>query len=837
VKAQEDFKDLGFSTLVKLDDYIGHCDAVVHLVGDMTGADAEAQCAVAIRARHKDLPEILPPLGAALAAGAGVSYTQWEAWLALYHGKALLIAQAAEGAPRGPAHAPTEASRAAQQAHLARLRAFGRYPQKDPFTSPDHLASQIAYTTILDLLAKARAEFLTTLRDSLTKSKGAHAAAVTGKALHGLGGVGKTRLAVEYAWRHAGDYAALLFVPADTPQKLDAGLAALAGVLDLPEKEAREDEAKIRAALGWLDAHRGWLMILDNVDDAEAAAAVEKRLAELCGGHVLVTGRSGDFSAAIETFPLDVLSEADAAGLLLDSTKKREKTPDDAALARELARELDGLALALAQAGAYIDRQRIGFARYLALWRDKRESVLAWFDSRVVSYNHDVDLATTWATSVEKLTPQGRGLLEICAFLDPAPIPKFLLDVPFPNNNPHAEEGSQSPSRSSEEGAQSPSRSTEESSEGPSRSAEGFDAREALADLFAYSLASSADATESEPREPGFAVHRLVQDFTRRGMATERRGEALMQALGWVDAAFAGDPQDARTWPRLDPLAPHALTVARQGQEAEIAAPTARLYNEVGVLYRVKARFAEAETLERRVLALGEASYGPNHPNVAAALNNLAALLCETDRPTEAEPLYRRALAIDEASYGPNHPDVAIRLNNLANLLRDTNRPTEAEPLYRRALAITETSYGPNHPDVAIRLNNLAALLDATNRHGEAEPLYRRALAMAEASYGPNHPKLATLLNNLADLLHATNRLAEAEPLFQRALAIAEVSYGPNHPNVATALNNLPYRSKTKPTTSLRLSRYFCARSPSTRRVMGRIIPLWREISTNSPDC
>ena len=88
----------------------------------------------------------------------------------------------------------------------------------------------------------------------------------------------------------------------------------------------------------------------------------------------------------------------------------------------------------------------------------------------------------------------------------------------------------------------------------------------------------------------------------------------------------------------------------------------------------------------------------------------------------------RRALAIDEKSYGPEHPDVARDLNNLAQLLQATNRLAEAEPLMRRALAIDEKSYGPEHPKVATDLNNLAQLLQATNRLAEAEPLMRRTV-------------------------------------------------------------------------------------------------------------
>src|SRR5262249_45424748 len=150
----------------------------------------------------------------------------------------------------------------------------------------------------------------------------------------------------------------------------------------------------------------------------------------LKGGRVLITGRTGNFSAAIETFELDMVAEDDAADLLLESTTRRARAPDDDTLAHELAREIDGLALALAQASAYINQQRIGFAAYLSLWREKRETVVNWFGKRLVSYNHDVGLAATWATSVDELTPGGRRLLELLAFLAPEPVPDHLLDVP-----------------------------------------------------------------------------------------------------------------------------------------------------------------------------------------------------------------------------------------------------------------------------------------------------------------------------------------------------------------------------------------------------------------------
>jgi tetratricopeptide (TPR) repeat protein len=121
----------------------------------------------------------------------------------------------------------------------------------------------------------------------------------------------------------------------------------------------------------------------------------------------------------------------------------------------------------------------------------------------------------------------------------------------------------------------------------------------------------------------------------------------------------------------------------------------------------------------------------------------------------EAEPLMRRALAIDEASYGDDHPNVAVDLNNLAALLLATNRLAEAEPLMRRALKIDEASYGDGHPNVAMDLNNLAQLLQATNHLAEAEPLMRRGLEIliAFGQQGFQHPNLTAGLGNYITLL------------------------------------------------------------------------------------
>jgi hypothetical protein len=345
VKVQEDFKEYGHSTLEKLDLYIDECDAVIHLVGDLPGWEVPAAAIRSLLAKYPDIVEKLPPLKSVFAEGHGISYTQAEAWLALYHDKTLLIAKAGPGAPRGPKYEPTEASRAAQAEHLAMLAKAERFGA--PFANPDELAKQIA-VALIDILAreqsailaeergatrrrqpnnlpyaslgplfKGRDGFIEMLHDRVGRRPNGGATAVVGKALHGLGGVGKTRLSVEYAYRYAADYSALLFVSADTPQLLDAGLAKLAepDILDLPAADLAK--GGVSAVLRWLENNPPWLLILDNVDDESAAAAVEHLLPRLHGGHALITGRLPDYSAAIDTLPLDVLASADAAAFLL----------------------------------------------------------------------------------------------------------------------------------------------------------------------------------------------------------------------------------------------------------------------------------------------------------------------------------------------------------------------------------------------------------------------------------------------------------------------------------------------------------------------------------------
>nr|WP_187329212.1 CHAT domain-containing tetratricopeptide repeat protein [Halomicronema hongdechloris] len=213
-----------------------------------------------------------------------------------------------------------------------------------------------------------------------------------------------------------------------------------------------------------------------------------------------------------------------------------------------------------------------------------------------------------------------------------------------------------------------------------------------------------------------------------------------------------------------------------QEPEPDATAPLERaeaLNQQVIELYQA-GRYQEAIPLAEEALAIRRQQLGERHPDVAASLNNLAALYEAQGRYGEAEPLYQESLAIRRQQLGERHPAVAQSLNNLALLYVAQGRYGEAEPLYQESLAIRRQQLGERHPDVASSLNNLAGLYVDQGRYGDAEPLYQESLAILREQLGERHPDVAASLNNLAALYYAQGKTAQAVRSFQAGLAIEE---------------------------------------------------------------
>jgi len=584
-------------------------------------------------------------------------------------------------------------------------------------------------------------------------------------ALSGVGGVGKTQIALKYACDHFDDYAGgVYWVQAASRADVVSGFAVLAEPLGLSLGEEKDQELIAVLVKARFERTEGWLLVFDSADRPEL---IKEFLPGNPKGHILLTSQAQVFDVLNIADPVEVreMPPDDASDFLFRRTE-REKgmvAEEERSAAAKLAEELGYFPLALEQAGAYVLAKKVRFQDYLRTYLNQRRRLkfLEIFTPRAGDYSKTI--TTTWKIScreVRRASKASADLLKVSAFLSPDAIPFELFVLGAPKLGRRL-------SKALAGAANEPTK-----------------VNDLLEPLTRYSL------VRIDPDGRTYTIHRLVQEVLRDRMFGLARARWAERAVRVVNAAF---PEvEFKTWPLCDRLIAHAKAAAGLVETYRFDFEEAgRLLNQAGYYLRERARYAEAEPLYRRALEIVEKALGPEHPDVAASLNNLALLYHRQGRYAEAEPLYRRALEIREKVLGPEHPGVATSLNNLAALYYSQGRYAEAEPLYRRAREILEKALGPEHPDVAASLNNLALLYDSQGRYAEAEPLLRRAREIREKTLGLEHPNVATSLNNLAELYRAQGRYAEAEPLYRRALEISEKALGPEHPNVATSLNNL----------------------------------------------
>ena len=317
-----------------------------------------------------------------------------------------------------------------------------------------------------------------------------------------------------------------------------------------------------------------------------------------------------------------------------------------------------------------------------------------------------------------------------------------------------------------------------------------------------------------------YQLHQLLREFfaaKRSQMAdTADIEQAFRSAVLWAAKRSTETPKRSLT-AETTVLIPHLQAAVEMSETLNHETDLALDLEWLAKLYYSQGRYAEAEPLLTCTRTIRERQLGTDHPDVATSVNDLAELYRAQGRYPEAEPLYNRALAILERVLGSDHYDVAICLNNLANLYNSRGYYAEAEPLYTRALDALECHLGSDHPTVATSLNNLAALYRAQGRYTKAEQLSTRALSIDERHLGADHPAIAIHLNNLAGLHEAQGLYAEAEPLYIRALTIVVKSLEINHPNtlrpVQFTTTLLIFTMPCLPTSSCKVA---TIKSPST---------------------
>jgi tetratricopeptide (TPR) repeat protein len=539
-----------------------------------------------------------------------------------------------------------------------------------------------------------REELLEQLHASLQPRQAAAVVQVQAQALHGLGGVGKTQLVLEYAYRYERDYDLIWWVTAEQPATIPGQLIALASRLGLPE---HADQAEtIRALWDALRPRERWLLVFDNAEDP----ADLRPWWPPNSGRVLVTSRNQAWSGLAATIAVDVLPRAEAIAFL-----GRRLDRHDPALDR-LADALGDLPLALEQAAAYVDETAIAVNDYLDLLANHARELFQLGRPATTEQT----IATTWTVSVQRLreqTPAAEDLLRLWAFLAAEDIPRTL-----PTDHPDL---------------------LSERLAATVRDPLGY--QQAIGALRRYSLIRTSQNGEA------LSVHRLVQAVTRHQLSPEQERRWATAALRLVRAAFPNHLGDVNAWPGYARLLPHALTVIDHASGLSIDLEnTTWLLREAGSYLWQRGDYHQARILSEHALALDEAHFGADHPHTAISLNNLAEVLREQGDLDAARTMHERSLAIREVRLGAEDPLTAYSLNNLAIVLEAQGDLDGARPLFERALHIREARLDADHPDTAQSLNNLAIVLQKQGDLAAARPLFERALHIRGARLGPDHP-------------------------------------------------------------------------------------------------
>jgi tetratricopeptide (TPR) repeat protein len=633
-------------------------------------------------------------------------------------------------------------------------------------------------------------------------------------AVQGMGGVGKTSLAIEYTHRYRNLYTGVCWCPAETRTGLLNALANLAVTLGAVRAGEADAEKSAKAALGRLAEQRAtWLLVYDNVTSPEEISD----LLPSAGARVLITSRFSDWGGLADEVPLDVLPPGEATAFL-QGRAGRSDPPG----AKTLAEALGHLPLALDHAAAYCKRTQVCFGDYA-----EKASRLIRTAPRGAGYPRSV--AATFDLAIAEAATKCHAAETLMAYLAqcaPERIPMMLV-----------------------EGAIG-------------------DETERMEALGALTEVSLLKHDPFEDRTPAVTVHRLVHAVARvRSQTYGSPQSAVRQLIARLVAIYPkkGD-SDRRSWSLCAQLTPHLLALRDLFPDvtldsADCAALlgsaggyflgrgaysqavrslrdalairekvlghehpyTAGSLNDLAVLLRHQGDLTGARLLHERALAIRERVLGPEHPDTAESLNELAVVIQEHDLKG-ARRLHERALAIRDKVLGPEHPQTAASLIKLWSVLWEEGDLAGARPLLERALAIRERVLGPEHPDTAWNLHYLANHLFTEGDFAGARRLYERALIIREKVLGPEHqddlvgtrplleralairqkvlcpehPNTATSLNKLAALLRAQGDLAGARPLFERALALSEKVAGPEHPYTAVALTNLALLLQTQ---------------------------------------
>ncbi|MET8157284.1 FxSxx-COOH system tetratricopeptide repeat protein [Sphaerisporangium sp. NPDC005289] len=601
------------------------------------------------------------------------------------------------------------------------------------------------------------------------------------QAITGLGGMGKTQVAVEYAFRHGVAYDVVWWVRAEDPTTLRGDYAELATELDLPFEQ---DDQAIAALRQSLRRRKNWLLIFDNAEDPDELLPL---LPERHMGHVLITSRRPEWPHA-ELRHLDVLPVPAALNYL-----RQWGRVSSADTARDLAEALGCLPLALAQAASVI-ADGMAATDYL----DQLHKQSPELFTRGPTGNHQATIASTWRVSFGRLadrSPAAVALLRLAAFLGAEAIPLARL-VPVPGMPADLAEALTDP----------------------------FRRTEATQSLREYSLAKTGDGLMS--------IHRIVQAVTRTELAAD---EALWAgfALATMSTTFPIEVRDPTSWPTCETMLAHALSSAQHSQRLHIditetidlldrvaryllargrsdqaaavvedalalakSLPTdaleyLRCRNTQGLILlsqgnHHKARQAQEEVYQARIQQLGE-----DHGDTLRAGRDLVEALFHQGKWTEATHLQDRLVDEFTAVLGSEDLETVTASAYQATLLRSAGQYRQAHLLEGRVLEVRRRVLGDEHPDTLKATSNLAATLRELGEYEHARTLEEQVRDALRRLFGDEHPDTLKAGGNLATTLRALGEYEHARTLQEQVRDALRRLFGDEHPDTLTAIANL----------------------------------------------
>jgi tetratricopeptide (TPR) repeat protein len=623
--------------------------------------------------------------------------------------------------------------------------------------------------------------------------------------LRGLGGIGKTLLAEEYALRFGAAYPGGVFWlqaygsheeqrPAtfeELAAEHDRQVRAIAARLDIPVADQSPDEVLGGLAASMATSGQPCLWVVDDLPDGLDVSQVQALLAPHPVACTLLTTRSRRYDDLAEAVDLDVLPPEDAVTLMTRHRPGRsdQERTDAAALVADLGYH----ALAVDVAGAAL-RAQIGlgsFAEFRAALQDlsQDELELAAELARALPGGHQASIAATLQRSIRHLDPAGSDVLRLAAVVAAAPLPLTLIAAVLQ----HADGLDEQAARR--------------------QAARGVAQAEALSLATPTGLGADPDAASEPTAEEGWVVHALVARTMRftDPQPAARRTSRSSRFIGLVARTMRlSDPQPDRTaalrvaavavltqalhaivdpsaYTSLRQVVPHARELARHpdsAAEVALLAWVARYNHERGDFRRAELAYRQAMAASRRLL-------GPEDPDTLTLMNNLAEALRELGDAAGAAQLHRQVLDASRRLLGPEDLDTLGSMNNLANTLADLGDENGAAELHRQVLDARRRLLGPEHPNTLDSINNLATTLRALGDAAGAAELHRQALDGLRRLLGSEHPNTLGSMSNLAATLRELGDAAGAAELHRQVLDASRRLLGPEHPDTLTSMSNL----------------------------------------------